>query len=27
MNPSVFRSYFDPSLPFSPGVFRSRDML
>jgi len=25
-NQSVFRSYFDPHLPFSPGVFRSRDI-
>jgi len=26
MNQSVFRSFFDPCLPFSPGVFRSRDV-
>jgi len=26
MNQSVFRSYFDPRLPFSPGVFRSQDI-
>jgi len=25
-NQSVFRSYFDPRLPFSPGVFRSQDI-
>jgi len=25
-NQSVFRSYFDPRLPFSPGVFRSWDI-
>ena len=25
-NQSVFRNYFDTRLPFSPGVFRSRDI-